>query len=76
MSPAKTLMLFGALLFAAGAAWWLMGRAGGPGHGWSWLGRLPGDIRINRPNFHFYFPITTCLLASLVITVLLWLFRK
>lgn len=76
MSPARTLMLLGGLLFIVGAAWWLVGRAGVQGPGWSWLGHLPGDIRIERPNFRFYFPLTTCLLASLVLTALLWLFRR
>ncbi len=38
----------------------------------SWLGRLPGDIRIERENFRFYFPVVTCLLLSLVLTLILW----
>jgi hypothetical protein len=37
-----------------------------------WLGRLPGDIRIERENFHFYFPLVTCLLVSLVVSLVLW----
>ena len=41
-----------------------------------WLGRLPGDINIKRENFSFYFPLTTCLLLSALISLLLWLFRK
>ena len=41
-----------------------------------WLGRLPGDIRVERENFRFYFPVTTCLLATVVITLLFWLLRK
>jgi heme/copper-type cytochrome/quinol oxidase subunit 2 len=43
------------------------------------LGRLPGDIRIERENFRFYFPLTTSILISIVVTVILWLishFRK
>jgi hypothetical protein len=40
------------------------------------LGRLPGDIRIEKENFHFYFPLTTCLLASAVLSFILWLFSK
>jgi hypothetical protein len=48
---------------------------------WPWLGkmpfgRLPGDIVIDRPQFKFYFPITTMVLISLVLSLLLWLFRK
>ena len=41
-----------------------------------WIGRLPGDIRIEKENFRFYFPIATMILLSLVITVLVWIFRK
>ena len=40
------------------------------------LGRLPGDIAIQKPNFTFYFPITTCILISIVLTLLMWLFRR
>jgi hypothetical protein len=40
------------------------------------LGRLPGDIAIQKPNFSFYFPITTCILISIVLTLLMWLFRR
>jgi hypothetical protein len=40
------------------------------------IGRLPGDIIISRPNFTFYFPITTMILASIVLTVILSVFRK
>ena len=45
---------------------------GGPGV----LGRLPGDIRIERPGFRFYFPITSSLVVSLVISAVLWLFSR
>ncbi len=40
------------------------------------LGRLPGDIIIDKPNFKLYFPISTMLLLSALISFLLWLFRK
>ena len=42
----------------------------------TWLGRLPGDIRIERENFKFYFPITTMILLSLVLTVLVNVIRR
>ncbi|MBN8858921.1 MAG: DUF2905 domain-containing protein [Sphingobacteriales bacterium] len=42
----------------------------------SWLGKLPGDIRIERENFRFYFPITTMVLLSIIFSLALWLFRK
>lgn len=40
------------------------------------LGRLPGDIRIERPGFRFYFPLTTCILVSLLLSGALWLVSK
>jgi len=48
---------------------------------WPWLsklpiGRLPGDIVVDRPGFKFFFPITTMILLSIVLSVLMWLFRK
>lgn len=42
----------------------------------NWLGKLPGDIRIERENFRFYFPITTMILVSILISVLVRIFRK
>jgi len=41
-----------------------------------WLGKLPGDIIIKREKFSFYFPITTCIIISIILTLLLWIFRK
>lgn len=41
-----------------------------------WLGRLPGDIRIERDNFSFYFPLGTSILISLILSFLFWLFRR
>ena len=51
------------------------------GLSWPWLsqlpiGRLPGDIIVDKPGFKLYVPITTMLLVSAVITILLWLFRQ
>lgn len=48
---------------------------------WPWIGKLPfgqlpGDIVVNRPNFKFYFPITTMIIVSLVVSLILRLFRK
>jgi hypothetical protein len=42
----------------------------------NWLGRLPGDIRIEKENFRFYFPITTMIIISIVLTVLINIFKK
>ena len=41
-----------------------------------WLGKLPGDIIIKREKFSFYFPITTCIIISIILTLLFWVFRK
>jgi hypothetical protein len=40
------------------------------------LGHLPGDIAIQKPNFSFYFPFTTCLILSIVVSLVLWLLRR
>jgi hypothetical protein len=40
------------------------------------LGRLPGDIRIKRGNFSFYFPLTTCILLSILVSLIFYIFRK
>ncbi len=41
----------------------------------TWLGRLPGEIRIEREGFRFYFPLVTCLLLTLVLSLVLWFIR-
>jgi len=65
---ARTLVLVGLLLVAAGLLWPWLSRLG--------LGRLPGDILIRRQNFTFYAPITTGILISLLLSLLFWLFRR
>ena len=42
----------------------------------SWMGKLPGDIIINKPNLKIYFPVATMILLSLGINVIIWLIRK
>jgi len=42
----------------------------------NWIGRLPGDIRIEKENFRFYFPIVTMVLFSLIGTLIIWIIRK
>ncbi|MEJ2309682.1 MAG: DUF2905 domain-containing protein [Gammaproteobacteria bacterium] len=64
----KILIILGVLLLLAGIAWPWISQVP--------LGRLPGDIVIERENFRFYLPITTMLLASAVVSLLLWLFRQ
>jgi hypothetical protein len=65
----KFLFIVGLLIAVAGALVW-------SGIGKNWVGRLPGDIHYNRGNFAFHFPIVTCLLISLLLTIILWLLRK
>jgi H+/Cl- antiporter ClcA len=42
----------------------------------NWIGRLPGDIRIEKENFRFYFPIVTMILLSVIVSFLIWLIRR
>jgi len=65
----KCLVIVGLVIAGAGALIW-------SGLGRHWLGRLPGDIHYSRGHFSFHFPIVTCLIVSLVLTLLLWLFRR
>ena len=67
-SPVRTLLLVaGLILVLMAIAWPLVSR---------YFGRLPGDVVVRRPGFTFVFPIVTCLLLSLLVTFLLWLFRR
>ena len=65
----RLLTVFGGVIMVAGLALWA-------GFGASWLGRLPGDIRIERGHTAFYFPIVTCIVVSIVLTLLMSLFRR
>ena len=65
----KILTIFGIVLVIVGLLLWF-------GPKIPWIGRLPGDIAIERDNFRFYFPLTTCILISLILTLLAWIFRK
>ncbi|MBK8018096.1 MAG: DUF2905 domain-containing protein [Betaproteobacteria bacterium] len=64
----RGLIVLGVAILAAGILWPWIGKLP--------FGRLPGDIRIERDGFGFYFPLTTGLLVSAVLTLLFWLFRK
>lgn len=65
---AKILMIAGASLFLLGLIWHFRGSLG--------IGSLPGDFILKRGNFTFYFPLATSLLLSLILSLLLWFFRK
>jgi hypothetical protein len=64
----RALIILGFVLVAAGLAWPWISKLG--------LGRLPGDIRIEGEGGGLYFPIVTCLVISVVLSLLLWFFRR
>jgi len=64
----RVLIAAGVLLLIIGVAWPWVSRLP--------LGRLPGDIHIVREGFSFYFPIVTCIVISIVVTLLFWIFRR
>ncbi|NML62790.1 DUF2905 domain-containing protein [Massilia sp. RP-1-19] len=64
----RMLIVLGMVMVAAGLAWpWLRRLP---------LGRLPGDIHVVREGFSFHFPIVTCLIISVVVSLLIWFFRR
>jgi membrane protein implicated in regulation of membrane protease activity len=68
MNVQRILIVAGVILLVAGLLWPYLTRLG--------LGRLPGDIVIERDNFRFYFPLVTSILVSVALTLLFWLFRR
>jgi hypothetical protein len=64
----KWLITAGLVLLVLGLLWPLLERLG--------LGRLPGDITVERENFRFHFPVVTSLIVSVVLSALLWIFRR
>lgn len=64
----RLLVILGVVLVILGLAWPWLQKSG--------LGRLPGDIMIERDDFRLYFPVTTSILVSLVLSLVLWLFRR
>lgn len=68
MDMQRFLIVLGLLILLAGIAWPVLSRIG--------LGRLPGDIMIQRGGTSFYFPIVTCILISIVLSALIWLFNR
>ena len=65
----KTLIYLGLLLVIVGVVFSLAGRL-------PWLGHLPGDISIQKDRFSFYFPITTCILISIIVSLVVYFFRR
>ena len=72
MAMSRWLIIMGVVLVVLGIAWPLIVKLG--------LGNLPGDIRVEREGFSFYFPITTGIIISIVLSLVLmlvdWIFRK
>jgi hypothetical protein len=64
----RFLIVLGLVILALGLLWPFLGRLG--------LGRLPGDIVIQRGNFSFYFPLATCIIVSILLSVVFWLFNR
>jgi DUF2905 family protein len=65
----KFMIVIGVIMTLVGLAMW-------SGFAPKWLGRLPGDIRIEREHSAFYFPIVTCIILSIVLSLLLSIFRR
>jgi hypothetical protein len=65
----KLLVVGGIVMAGIGALLW-------SGTGRGWLGKLPGDINYSRSNFSFHFPLMTCLLISVIVSLALWILRK
>lgn len=65
----KLLIIAGLVIIAIGALIILSGKI-------SWIGRLPGDILIQKKNFTFYFPIATSVILSVLLTLIFWLFFR
>jgi hypothetical protein len=76
----KALILAGGLLALAGLAILLLEKgagSGGPLSDWfGWVGKLPGDMSVKRDGFSFYFPLTTSILISVVLSLLVYLLSK
>jgi Protein of unknown function (DUF2905) len=68
--PGKILIIIGIIIIIAGIIVYFAGDKLG------WIGHLPGDIRIVKENVRFYFPVTTMILLSVVLSVIIWLIRK
>jgi hypothetical protein len=65
----RSLLILGCIIAIAGAVLMFSDKL-------PWLGRLPGDIHVKKENFSIFFPVTTCILVSLIISFILWLIRK
>ena len=68
MSISRLLIGLGLIILFVGITWPWLSRLG--------LGRLPGDIVVERENFHFYFPLATSVIVSIILSAVLWLLNR
>ena len=68
MNVQKILITLGIVLLVLGLLWPLLQKSG--------LGRLPGDIAVEKENFKFYFPLTTSIIISIALSLIVWLFMR
>jgi hypothetical protein len=66
----RFVVIVGVLLVVAGVILWRFPSI------LAWMGKLPGDISVQKGNFSFYFPVVTCVIVSIVVTLLSWFFRR
>lgn len=66
----RYIIIFGIIIFIIGVIAYFFGDK------LTWLGRLPGDIRVEKENFRFYFPITTMIILSILLSLILYIIRK
>jgi hypothetical protein len=75
-AAAKAVAVIGIVLVLIGGLMAMVGKYAGAGNWLGWLGRLPGDILIKRDSFSLYFPLTTSILISVIISVLAYLLSQ
>jgi hypothetical protein len=70
MNTGKIIIIIGVIIVIAGVVMYFFSDK------FNWLGRLPGDIRVEKENFRFYFPITTMIIVSILLTVILQIIKR
>lgn len=70
MATGKYIVIFGIVIVVIGLIVWKFGNI------FSWFGNLPGDIKIDNENSKFYFPVVSCIVISILLSLILWLIRK
>ena len=70
MNTGKILVITGIVLIISGLLWWFAADK------FQWFGKLPGDIRYEKPGFSFYMPLTTMILISIALSLLAYLLRR